>query len=369
MSAEGRAAVALASTLDLSLNARLSTAAALREAVGVLAPLALEQALLKARAVTKHPRGAQLWWTSQALEQATSHAVAVHRSRRFTGPVLDVCCSVGGDLLSLPAGSVGVDLDEARLLLAAENARVLGRTVSLVRADALRLRPAGEVFADPARRVGARRIFDTGGYSPALDVVLAWRDRVDALGVKVAPGIADEAIPAGVEVEIVSLRGEVKEAVLWAGNARRGHPRSATLLPSGASVADRPVAAPAVGPPGGFLLEPDGAVIRAHLVAQVAADVHGWLLDDTIAYVSADHPAATDLGTWFAILDVLPFSLKRLRAVLRSHDAGQVVVKKRGTAVQPDVLRRQLRLDGHREVTVVLTRQAGTQIAMVVQRL
>ena len=79
----------------------------------MLGPLALEQALLRERARAKHPRGAELWWTGPALEQASSFAVAAHRARRFERPVLDLCCSVGGDLLALPAGSVGVDLDEA----------------------------------------------------------------------------------------------------------------------------------------------------------------------------------------------------------------------------------------------------------------
>jgi SAM-dependent methyltransferase len=361
--------VALAQTLDLTAAARVSTAQAVRDAVGSLAPLALDQAILKARARAKHPRGDELWWTGDALEQSTSHAVAVHRAQRFTRPVLDVCCSVGGDLLALPDGSVGVDLDEARLLLAAENARVLRRSVSLVRADALALTPRGDVFADPARRSGGRRVFDARAYSPPLDALLAWRDRCDALGVKVAPGIDDDAIPDDMEVEVVSLHGDVKEAVLWGGTARRGSARSATLLPSGAHVTDRPVATPAVRPPGPFLLEPDGAVIRAHLVAQVVEDVDGWLLDATIAYVSAPAPTPTPLGTWFEVLDVLPFGLKRLREVLRAHDAGQVVVKKRGTAVEPDVLRKQLKLSGRREVTIVLTRSAGSQIAMVVRRL
>ena len=64
---------------------------------------------------------------------------------------------------------------------------------------------------------------------------------------------------------------------------------------------------------------------------------------------------------------MLPFSLKGLRAVLRAHDAGPLVVKKRGTAVEPEELRRRLKLDGSREVTVVLTRAEGRQVAMVVR--
>ena len=369
LSSAGRDAVALASSLDLSPGARLQAAEAVRPLGPHLGPLALEQALLRRRALAKHPRGDELWWTAAALEQASSYDTASWRARRFDRPVLDLCCSVGGDLLAMPAGSAGVDLDEARLLLAQANAEVLGRSVSLVRADvtALPLPPTADVFVDPARRAGARRVFDPRAYVPALPLVLSWREHVRSLGVKVAPGVDHDALPEDVEVELVSLRGEVKEAVLWAGSLRSGVRRSAVLLPAGDVLRDDPVPAPVVRPPGAWLLEPDGAVIRAHLVAQVAAAVGGWLVDETIAYVSADQPATTPFGRWYQVLEVLPFGLKPLRTRLRAHDAGPLVVKKRGTAVEPEVLRKQLGLTGSREVTVVLTRAAGRQVAMVVR--
>ncbi len=359
--------MAVAQALDLTPAARISAAEAVRAEAGPeLGPLALEQALLRERARAKHPRGDELWWTGEALEQATSYDVAMHRARRYDRPVLDLCCSVGGDLLAFPDGSTGVDLDEARLLLAAANAGVLHRRVSLVRADVTTLEPRGDVFADPARRSDGRRVFDSRSYSPPLDLVLGWRPR--ALGVKVAPGLDWGVVPPHVEAEVVSLHGDVKEAVLWTGAARRGSARSATLLPGGHTLTDTAVPPPAVRPPGAFLLEPDGAVVRAHLVAQVADAVGGGLLDPTIAYLSADAPVPTPYGTWYEVLEVLPFGVKRLREVLRRHDAGPLVVKKRGTAVTPEVLRRQLKLTGGREVTVVLTRAAGQQIAMVVRR-
>ena len=368
LSPAGRAAVAAAEQLDLTPAARVRAAEAVRR-FGELGPVALEQALLRERARAKHPRGAELWWTGPALEQSSSYDLARHRARLFDRPVLDLCCSVGGDLLVLPEGSVGVDLDEVRLLLAQANAQVLERDVALVRADVttLRLPPSADVVVDPARRAGGRRVFDPRAYSPALDLVLSWRERVRSLVVKVAPGIDHDALPADVEVEVVSLRGEVKEAVLLTGAARGGWRRTATLLPGPHVLTDEPVVAPPVRPPGRWLLEPDGAVVRAHLVAQLAAQVDGWLVDETIAYVSADARVPTAYGKWFEVLEVLPFGLKALRERLRAHDAGPLVVKKRGTAVEPDVLRKQLRLTGSREVTVVLTRAAGKQIAMVVR--
>jgi hypothetical protein len=185
--------------------------------------------------------------------------------------------------------------------------------------------------------------------------------------VKVAPGIDYDVLAPDVEVEVVSLRGDVKEAIIWAGDVRRGARRTATLLPSGAVLTDEAVPPPVVRPPGRFLLEPDGAVVRAHLVAQLAAGVGGWLLDETIAYVSADEPVPTPFGTWYEVFESLPFGLKQLRSALRAYDAGPIVVKKRGTAVQPEALRKQLKLTGSREVTVVLTRSAGRQIALIAQ--
>ena len=63
----------------------------------------------------------------------------------------------------------------------------------------------------------------------------------------------------------------------------------------------------------------------------------------------------------------MPFSLKRLRAHLRAEGVGQVVVKKRGSAIDVDDLRRALRLDrkadGRR--TIVLTRLGSDPIALV----
>jgi hypothetical protein len=145
--------------------------------------------------------------------------------------------------------------------------------------------------------------------------------------------------------------------------------RRATLLPSGASLtdADLPAGRPPVGPVGAVLYEPDDAVLRAGLVAATALRVGGRLVDPTIAYVTADEvPAGPDpFLTGYAVEAVLPFQLKRLRAALRERGVGRVVVKKRGSAVDPDELRRRLRLDGDAELTVLLTRVAGAPTAIL----
>ena len=59
--------------------------------------------------------------------------------------------------------------------------------------------------------------------------------------------------------------------------------------------------------------------------------------------------------------------LTRVRAYLRERGVGRVVVKKRGTAVEPDALRRRLDLHGPHEAVLVLTRLAGAQTVIVVE--
>jgi hypothetical protein len=115
------------------------------------------------------------------------------------------------------------------------------------------------------------------------------------------------------------------------------------------------------------LYEPDAAVIRAGLVGQVAAAVDGRLLDRTIAYVTGDRLVRTGLATAYAVEDVFPFQLKSLRTWLRDRGVGRLTIKKRGTAVEPEQLRRQLRLDGDAEATIVLTRVAGRQSVLAVR--
>jgi hypothetical protein len=105
--------------------------------------------------------------------------------------------------------------------------------------------------------------------------------------------------------------------------------------------------------------------VRAHLVAEFAALVDGHLGDPTIAYVWADQAAVSPFGRCFAVDEVLPFSLKRLRAALRSRRVGRVEILKRGSALDVEQLRRDLRLDGDASASVLLTRVAGAPVAVI----
>src|SRR5690606_41866945 len=218
---------------------------------------------------------------------------------------------------------------------------------------------------------------DPRAYSPDLDTLLALRETVPALGLKVGPGIPYRALPSETHAQWVSVDGAVVEAGLWFGPlAPEGSGRSALVMRgdradvlSVAGDADAAAARAPSGPLKGYLYEPDGAVIRAGLVARVAEELDGTLVDPSIAYVTTTAERSTPFATGYRVLDSFDFGLKRLRAYLRTRDVGRLTIKKRGTAVVPDQLRQQLHLKGSAEATIVLTRLAGKQSVLVVEPL
>lgn len=119
--------------------------------------------------------------------------------------------------------------------------------------------------------------------------------------------------------------------------------RRATLLPSGAELAGVPESFPPPRPPEGWLLEPDAAVIRAGLVGNLARGLGAWPIDERLAYLAAPGPVETPFARAYRIGSPEPFSGKALSAGLRRMGAGDVVLKTRGSVLQPEAVRQQLR--------------------------
>ena len=211
-----------------------------------LVAAALTQQRLRERAAAKFgPFAQQMLFTADGLEQATRLTVSAHHAARYAAAgvtkVADLGCGIGGDavaLAGLDLPVLAVDRDEAAAALATINLMPFPHA-SVECADALEIdlveRGVDAVFADPARRAEGRRITDPEQWSPALSQVLALRETVPALGVKVAPGIDHAALPADAHTQWVSVDGDVVEAAIWCGPlAPEGPGRSALILRSGA---------------------------------------------------------------------------------------------------------------------------------------
>ena len=382
LSDAGQHLLSQATASDLSDAGRLATLTQLRRgATPLQAAAAYETAWLRHRAIPKFSRAGQMYFTREALEQASGERVGTYRAGHFAQfeAVGDLCCSIGGDAIVLAAHNANIvvhaiDIDPLRLAMAAENARVygVGERIRWIEADLTQvLLPAVQAaFFDPARRAGNRRAVRLADYAPPVNLVHAWRKNLQLIGVKVAPGITDAELGSlrPEQVEFISVDGDMKEATLWFGDDVPPG-RRATLLRQGQmpiTLDAAPISTrPSLSPPQAYLYEPDPAILRAHLVEQVALDLGAAQLDEQIAYLTSNQFTPTPLARCWRVLDWLPFNLKPLRARLRQMDAGPVTVKKRGSPVDTDALARQLSGDGAHELVVVLTQAEGRPVAMI----
>lgn len=348
---------------------------------------ALTQARLRTKARAKFGEFARhMVFTRDGLEQATRMTVAALHARRFAQAgchhVVDLGCGIGADSLALAALErtvTAVEMDPVTAAAATvnltgwPNTSVLCQDATTIDLAALAAGPADGVWLDPARRdtgTGrSRRIFDPEAFSPPLSFVTDLADTGLAVGAKLGPGIPHEYIPETAEAQFVSDHGDVVEATLWFNAVRRADVTRAALVlgtrEDGSAVASELTSSSWVSPAadgellgavGEYLYEPDGAVIRAGLVTDLAEKIGAHMIHPAIAYLSSDTLTTTDFATAYRVLEVLPMHTKTLKAWVKDHRVGTLDIKKRGTDVTPEQLRKQLAPKGPEKATLILTR-------------
>ncbi|HYN70880.1 MAG TPA: class I SAM-dependent methyltransferase [Nakamurella sp.] len=365
----GRDALDAAGGLPLTEASLLTDLTRLRRTVGDRSAAVAETIRLRRRAVGKlGDTGGRWLFTDESLQQASPAIVSAHRAGRVTGlGVHDLTCSIGTDVAFLAAVCpivVGSDLDPVRLLMARHNLTESGVPPRLVLADALTRSTRGLLgYADPARRDRTGRRITSVSTVPTvaeLDAAHAYRPPV----LRLPPGVDYDELNRPGEIEIVSLDGAAREAVLWPAELATTR-RRATVLTSGSHpisgngaaryelTSDDPDEA-SVGPIAQWLVDPDPAVVRAHLVRQYAAR-HGLVrLDPHLAYLTGPHPPPGIRA--FQVLDAAPYRERTVADWARRDGIGTLEIKQRGTPVIPDELRARLRpaLRGPRSIAATL---------------
>ena len=343
-----------------------------------LARIALETAILRSEASIKFPQAEQMYFTRPALEQASSFAVSAYRVQRYNGfeRLVDLGCSIGGDTLALAeiAPTTAIDIDPLRLEMARANLEGLGlaSNAQFIMADLSSKLPccmdaSTGLFFDPARRDERGRIYSVQAYHPPLSTVRGWLASCPAVGVKLSPGVdLTELEPYDAELEFISFNGELKEAVLWFGPLRKVR-RQATLLPGPFILAsDEPdPGEERLSDPLAYLFEPDPAILRAGLVRPLAMLLDAAQLDPEIAYLTSAEYQATPFTRAWEVEAWFPFNLKHLRSELRARNVGEVVVKKRGSPIEPEALIHELRLKGDDFRVVFLTQLRGRPVVVL----
>ncbi|MEP6650070.1 MAG: class I SAM-dependent methyltransferase [Lapillicoccus sp.] len=378
---------------ELALQTRLREAGFAPELVAA----ALLQSQLRARAHDKFgPFADGMLLTADGLEQATRFEVAARHAARYLRAevrlVHDLGCGIGADAMAfagLDLAVRAVDGDEVTAAVAGVNLRHWPAAHAAHASAEDVVLPVGDaarhtgVWLDPARRLAGpatrsgrpRRVTGLDRMSPSWREVQGYAAQVSATGAKLAPAFPHTAVPDGAEAQWVSWRGEVVECAVWWGPLVETAGRTATVLRAGAdSVTLTESDSAGAGPPlrsagglGAYLYEPDRAVIRAGLSGALARLVGGAELDDGVGYVAADVALPVPWAHRYTVVDALPWNVKAVRGLLRDRGVGRLTLKKRRVSLDPEVVRRQLRLSGSEEATMVLTRLAGHPYALVVE--
>ncbi len=380
LSATGRATTQALYNADLGESNTLTLLTELRRQFSaVQAGALLTLARLRQRAAAKFPFAEQLFLTAEALEQATAWPIAEHRTAwldRYAAPgtILDLGCGIGGDTLALAQRRlvIAFEQDSVRLRFAQANAEILGldKQIEFRQADWTErlanghLPTAAAAYADPSRRAAGRRIFSLYQMQPPLPTLLQLQQKIPAVAVKVMPGVQAAELPEHCGVEFISHAGVCKEAILWFGELAV-QPRWASIhTATGWQSISAGGKTPPLGllQPGQFLHEPDPAVIRAGAFDELCQRLSAFLFNAEIAYLVSPHLKLDPLVQTFLIQEVHPFSLKVLNQRLQALGIREVELKKRGFPVEPEELRKRLKLPSRgRAGVVIFTQQANEQ--------
>jgi hypothetical protein len=348
----------------------------------------LTQAKLRRRARKKFGDFTDgMLFTEDGLEQASRLQAAALHAGRFRGAgikqVADLGCGLGAESMAMGAIELNVrafEIDEITAALAVFNLGAFDN-VEVEQADitTLDLSKFEALFFDPARREldgkgeRAARKFDPSQFSPNFDWVLE-QARTKPSGIKLGPGHPHEAIAQDAEAQWLSIDGDLVELALWFGEVKRPKvARAATVVNSSGRheiVSDVFESEPAeVGAIKNFIYEPDNAVVRSHLIADLARQVDATLISKEIAYLTSDSEIDSPMMRGFRVIDEMAFDRKKLKACLRDRKIGTLEIKKRGVDVVPEQLRKELNLKGEIAATLILTRVGDDHRALLAEAL
>ncbi len=341
--------------------------------------------------------------TPSGLEQATRWQVAARTARHYTragiGSVSDLGCGIGANALGFAAAGLrvqAVELDHLTALVARHN--LAGHPLAKVHVGDAATHPIDteSAFFDPARRTGGqrdtRRLVDPADYTPSLTLAFDVARRIPT-GVKLGPGFDREHIPEWMSAEWVSVAGQVVELGLYSGALATapGARRAVVAVPAGRNFTHAAIAgstthtadgfdwhelsAPADSPDvaprelGEYLYEPDGAIIRARLIGDLARANGLGMLDPHIAYLTGDRAVHSPFLAGFRVRQVLPFRERELKTALKTLGIGTLEIKKRGVDIDPATLRTRLSLRGPNRASLIVSRIGDARLAIIADRL
>ncbi len=356
-----------------------------RQLTPARARLVVELAELRHRAQRKFSQAAKMFFTRQALEQATDETISAYKAARLAAGaacmnpadfrLAELCCGIGGDLLAMAGCGardvLAVDADPVIALLAQANLAACElhglATVQVGDAADVAVAAYSAWHIDPDRRAEGRRTTQLSSFAPSLEQLQTLLETNPQAAIKLAPATElPEEWLAGHEREWIGSQGECRQQMVWGGSLTRyAGRRTATVLAVSAQGGPprtvvsppeheaQPPRAPAIEI-GRYVFEPHAAVLAAQLDGMLAAEHDLRQLSPLAAYYTGDRPIHDLALAAFEVWEVLPFRVKTISAWLAERGMGRIEVKKRGVDIDPLPLQKQLKGKGDKAAVVIV---------------
>jgi hypothetical protein len=347
-----------------------------------------EQLACRQKALAKLPSFSRfpLLYTRIALEQASGERAAEWKASIMQGErVIDLTGGLGIDTLFLARRFdrvVTCERDEVLGRLAEANRRLLSVTNVETRIGdcaAILEGYADDFFdwmlVDPARREHGGRSAGLEHSSPDVvrlhDLMLR---KARHICIKASPALEttrlEKTLPALGSIIVVSVDGECKEVLLLLD---REHPAGTMPLMRAVCLGDRnfEIAFSAeMGEPGrevaphagSWLYEPDAAIIKARLSAELARRHGLFFLNHTVDYLTSEHRIESFPGRRFLIEACRPFRQKSFRKELAALGITNAVVQRRDFPLSVEALRKRYSIGESSRIFLFFTKNASGEL-------
>ncbi len=312
----------------------------------------------------KFPFHLHWMFTEKNAQQASHYLVAAFHGELFKdfNIVADVCCGIGSDLLYLSNAKqycYAIDLDKQILEYAEFNMNFFNRqNIKYLNIKAEDFKNSVEaVFIDPDRRSNYKRAINPDYYSPSFSTINKFIHNYKNVAVKLSPAFDyEQQSYNSYSYDFVSVKGELKECLLKTGNLVNAHKRRAIILPQKICFEQQNHEETPITSIKEWILEPDPAITRAHLVNDLAYKLNMSRIDPNIALLTSDHEPEDIYGKKFKVKNYFEYSLKKLNQFLKDRNIGIIDIKTKGFSDSVESLRKKLKLKGNNKTLIFIVR-------------
>jgi hypothetical protein len=326
---------------------------------------------IQQKAQKKLPFAMRWFFTEKSYQQASTFHLAKYHGSLFDEfhTVADLCCGIGSDLLMLSRKKTkcyAVDIDKNLLRLAENNMSFFHRkNIEYLDICAENFHHKCEaVFIDPDRRKHNRKMCKVEDISPNFSTIQKLIKKYANVAVKLSPIMDyEQNVFDDYSFDFVSENGEMKECLLKSGRLKTS--RRAVLLPHLTIFSEKGHPQTAISQIDRWVYEPDSAIIRSHLVNDLAYEMKMRRIDQHIALLTSEIEPVETYGRKYRVIEVFDYNLTRLNSYLRSGGIGIVDIKTKGFSESVETFRKKLRLSGKAKVVIFIVRIGESHICIV----